>query len=795
MDSDNLTLTAAAGTTVAEARAQAEAVSRILPLDPGHPGRATIGGVAATGDNGARAAGYGGLRDVVLGVRATLADGSAVKSGGRVMKNVSGYDMTKLFLGSLGVLGVITEVTFRLLPRYDSQALVVLPLASLEEAKGRVARILASHLEPLALEVVSAGTLPAGVAGSLGPGMVTPGRPVLLAGFGGHRAAVDRSVREVTEGTPQAAAQVMRDDAAEALYQHLTDGADAGAGDGDGTAGLGLRASVPISRALDVVLAAQSCADASGLTVDYRAGAARGRVDLVFAAAEADGDTKGGSGRLGFGADGFAACLTQTRADATRMGGSLFVTGGARLLPSGYDTWGDLGPAVTLMKRIKERFDPRECSTPAVLLGGSDERPGSPANGGREGPGRRWESSTARRVFRGSTIPSSPAASAASASPRARSSRDGPRGPRRPGQGRSVPQHRRGRASIGPDMKDAFANCLLCRACTESCFSSVQTDKVVVSFRHAYADRFGRGLLQRGVFRSLLPRPRFMRGLVRTMWALRRTGLPDLARRAGLVGLLNPKLERAMELREGTPGPLLHSRLENSSRQAIAAVPGSATPLVGYWMSCGYNYVLPEVGEATVTVLERLGNRVEVLDNCCCGLAAYGYGDLEAAKKLARENLRRLGHLDRFEAIVSECGSCSGHLKEYAELLADDPEWVAKAEALSRKMRSFSEFVQEKGGLPEATDKRPMREPAVVTYHDPCHLGRRYQNVTTRPGRSCGRWKATSSGRRWSQTPAAERPGPTECCTPRPPQLSSTVRPGSSRTRARRSWPPNVPPA
>jgi len=87
-------------------------------------------------------------------------------------------------------------------------------------------------------------------------------------------------------------------------------------------------------------------------------------------------------------------------------------------------------------------------------------------------------------------------------------------------------------------------------------------------------------------------------------------------------------------------------------------------------MSCGYNYVLPEVGEATVGVLERLGNRVEVLDNCCCGLAAYGYGDLEAAANLARQNLRRLGDLERFDAIVSECGSCSGHLREYAELLA-----------------------------------------------------------------------------------------------------------------------------
>ena len=309
------------------------------------------------------------------------------------------------------------------------------------------------------------------------------------------------------------------------------------------------------------------------------------------------------------------------------------------------------------------------------------------------------------------------------------------------------------RTEIGPDTKDAFANCLLCRACTDNCFSAVKTDKVVVSFRHAYADRFGRGLIQRAVFRHLLPHPGLMRGLVKSIWTLRRTGLPDLARRAGLVGMLNPKLERAMELREGTPGPLLTTRLKRRRKAAApsAAAPNgpapSSAPLVGYWISCGYNYVLPEVGEATLDVLEALGRRVEVLDNVCCGMAAYGYGDLDSAKDLARNNLRRLGDLDRFEAIVSECGSCSGHLKEYAELLADDPEWAAKAQALGKKMRSFSEFVQEKGGLsgdaigaaasgstsaagaaPTSTDA-----PVVITYHDPCHMTKRYQNVTAQP--------------------------------------------------------------
>ena len=222
------------------------------------------------------------------------------------MKNVTGYDMTKLFVGSFGVLGVITEVTFRLLPRYDTQAVVVLPLSSLEEAKASVASVLTSYLQPLALEVVSADALPPDFASSScqasarAPAPAAPatarraGRPrpahLLLAGFAGHRAAVDRSIGEVTDANPAAVPQVLRDEDAEALYEHLADDGGsrrrAGGADGGGAAQLGLRASVPISRALDVVLAAQDYAAANGLALGYRAGAARGRVDLLFAPQE-----------------------------------------------------------------------------------------------------------------------------------------------------------------------------------------------------------------------------------------------------------------------------------------------------------------------------------------------------------------------------------------------------------------------------------------------------------------------------------------------------------------------------
>jgi glycolate oxidase iron-sulfur subunit len=321
-----------------------------------------------------------------------------------------------------------------------------------------------------------------------------------------------------------------------------------------------------------------------------------------------------------------------------------------------------------------------------------------------------------------------------------------------------------GQMPLTREAKEVFANCLLCRACTENCFTGVRTDQVVISFRHAFSDRFGRGFLQRAAFRYLLPRPVLMRTLVRMLWALRWTRLPDVLRRAGVVRLINPKLDRALQLRLGTPGRLLRERLRR--RKPVPADTKTRQLHVGYWMSCGYNYVLPDVGEATVSVLERLGMTVEVLDNCCCGLAAYGYGDREAAARLARQNLERLGDLGRFDAIVSDCGSCSGHLKEYPDVLKqaaisaggfDNPDLIAAAERLRGKMRSFSEYVIEVGG-PEilaaaaqgtaarvAVAAQPVgAQPAAlaaaqptadirVTYHDPCHLGRRYQKIVDQP--------------------------------------------------------------
>ncbi|ELS03638.1 FAD/FMN-dependent dehydrogenase [Xenococcus sp. PCC 7305] len=112
----DLTVTVEAGVQLADLQAKLQATGQFLPIDPIYPQEATIGGIVATADTGSLRHGYGGIRDLILGISFVRADGKIAKGGGRVVKNVAGYDLMKLFTGSYGSLGIISQVTFRTYP-------------------------------------------------------------------------------------------------------------------------------------------------------------------------------------------------------------------------------------------------------------------------------------------------------------------------------------------------------------------------------------------------------------------------------------------------------------------------------------------------------------------------------------------------------------------------------------------------------------------------------------------------------------------------------------------------------
>src|SRR5205085_174104 len=167
----DLTVTVEAGMRLEALQSELARAGQFLPLDPfGGPGH-SVGGLLACGWSGPLRLRYGTARDYLVGLRVALPDGRLARSGGRVVKNVSGYDLNKLHLGALGSLGVIVEASFKLFPRPLKEVTVVREAGSHQEAWVEAERALALPLAPVALELVTAGrgyALAARLAGAAG---------------------------------------------------------------------------------------------------------------------------------------------------------------------------------------------------------------------------------------------------------------------------------------------------------------------------------------------------------------------------------------------------------------------------------------------------------------------------------------------------------------------------------------------------------------------------------------------------------------------------------------------------
>jgi glycolate oxidase FAD binding subunit len=150
----DLTVTVEAGVKFADLQERLAKVGQFLPLDPAYPEDATLGGIIATADSGSLRHRYGGVRDMLLGISFVRSDGQIAKAGGRVVKNVAGYDLMKLFTGSYGTLGLLTEVTLRAYPIQEASETVVLT-GEADAIASATQTLLASALTPTAVELLS----------------------------------------------------------------------------------------------------------------------------------------------------------------------------------------------------------------------------------------------------------------------------------------------------------------------------------------------------------------------------------------------------------------------------------------------------------------------------------------------------------------------------------------------------------------------------------------------------------------------------------------------------------------
>src|SRR5215813_4899212 len=184
----DLTATVEAGITLAALQAHLGKRGQWLSLDPAQADRATLGGVLSSNDAGPRRHLYGSCRDLLIGLTVITASGATVKGGGKVVKNVAGYDLPKLFIGAFGTLGVIVEATVKLRPRPDADRLVIVRFGHLKEAGAAARAVMSSDLLPSALDLLDAEACK-----SLGQ----PGEAALLIGVDGIPEQVEWQCQEV----------------------------------------------------------------------------------------------------------------------------------------------------------------------------------------------------------------------------------------------------------------------------------------------------------------------------------------------------------------------------------------------------------------------------------------------------------------------------------------------------------------------------------------------------------------------------------------------------------------------
>jgi glycolate oxidase FAD binding subunit len=307
-----------AGVTMAQLNAALAAQGQWLPLDPRFPDRATIGGIVAANDSGPRRHRYGSPRDLIIGIEVALPNGRVVHSGGRVVKNVAGYDLARLFCGSHGSLGMITGVTFKLAPLPATSRTLGAHFAGATEAAFAALALAASPLTPSTIELVA-----------------PPAR--LLVCFETTLRAADQMATDAAARLSSCGADVAMlsaDEEARAWRDHAALEATA----------VGLLAAVSVlpTAAPATLKTAATLAERFGLSLS-----ATGRVALGLLNVRVQGDI-GAQAR-------FAAAL---RENIATDGGHLHVISGPPEALASVRPWADLGTAAALGLAVKQRFDP-----------------------------------------------------------------------------------------------------------------------------------------------------------------------------------------------------------------------------------------------------------------------------------------------------------------------------------------------------------------------------------------------------------------------------------------------------
>jgi glycolate oxidase FAD binding subunit len=322
---------AEAGLPLAELQARLAAEGQRLALDPPRPERATLGGVVAANAFGALRTRYGSVRDLIIGVTLVRADGVVARGGGKVVKNVAGFDLARLIVGSLGTLALVATVNFRLHPLPETAATVLLPDLPPAAVKAMTAAVREAQLEPAAAVAIGVARLDLGVrfeGFEAGVRQQTERLLALAARLGARAepldAAAARSLWARHDALRASDALVAKLSAPPALVEALS-----------------AEAAAPLAAALS-----------GGTAVLYPT------LGLAFVTGEPASPRDA------------AAALERARAALIPRGGSLVLHAAPPAVRALVDPWGPPAASFPLMRRLKEALDPEGRLAPGRFVGG-----------------------------------------------------------------------------------------------------------------------------------------------------------------------------------------------------------------------------------------------------------------------------------------------------------------------------------------------------------------------------------------------------------------------------------------
>ncbi|HVS05476.1 MAG TPA: FAD-binding oxidoreductase [Candidatus Dormibacteraeota bacterium] len=336
----DLTCRVEAGMRLSDLQAALRAQGQRLPLDPPHPEHATVGGMVAANTNGLTRGRYGTVRDWVIGIAVAYPSGKVARAGGKVVKNVAGYDLMKLHIGALGTLGVVAEVNFKVQARPEAEATLLAHFEAPGPALAVGLKLARQYLAPAAAIVLDGETfsefLPPPHAGEGRGG--GPAQWTLALKLEGYAREVD-AAKDVAIGFIHESGGVVDEPGIPPSFWDAARDWSAPADEG-----VVLRAVVPLNSSQNLIAAVR--ADARVL-----AQPASGVVDVRVPATSA------------------AGTLSRLR-DAAGAEGQVVVAAAPVAVKQAVDVWGPPPPGFPIMRALKQALDPNGILNPGRFVGG-----------------------------------------------------------------------------------------------------------------------------------------------------------------------------------------------------------------------------------------------------------------------------------------------------------------------------------------------------------------------------------------------------------------------------------------